>query len=242
MKVLIISDIHANLPALEAVLDHCENIDAVWCLGDLVGYGPDPNECVQRVRSLPNLVCVLGNHDAAALGQIDLAAFNFDAQQSTLWTQLTLTEENKRFLLSLSEKQTIEQVTLCHGSPQNPIWEYVLDTYTAQVNFQFFNTPYCFVGHSHLPLSYFQPKLGDEVQMHILHENQPVTLVPRAILNPGSVGQPRDHDPRASYVLFDTETLEWNMKRAAYPVEDVQDRIRLYNLPGRHALRLTHGW
>jgi len=242
MKTLVISDIHANLPALEAVFDHCGPVDAVWCLGDLVGYGPDPNECVERIRAIPNLFCILGNHDSAALGQLDLAAFNFDAQQSTLWTQLTLSQENKKFLLNLPETRTIGQFTLAHGSPHNPIWEYVLDTYTARVNFQFFNTSYCLIGHSHLPLSFIQASEITEVEMRIMHESQTLALTPRAILNPGSVGQPRDHDSRASYAILDTETLQWELKRVHYPYEIVQERIRRFNLPDRHALRLAYGW
>ncbi|KPL70062.1 hypothetical protein ADN00_18615 [Ornatilinea apprima] len=242
MKVLIISDIHANLTALEAVLADCGSFDAVWCLGDVVGYGPDPNECVELVRSLPNLVCILGNHDAAALGELELESFNYDAQLSTLWTQQTLTETNRRFLLKLPEAQTLDQVTLAHGSPRNPVWEYVLDTYTARANFQFFSTPFCFVGHSHLPLAFFQKEDQSEVMMQIFHEDQTITLKPRAIINPGSVGQPRDHDPRSSYAIYDTTSQRWEFRRASYAVSTVQERIRRAGLPDRHALRLSYGW
>lgn len=242
MKVLVISDIHANLTALEAVLADSGSFDAVWCLGDLVGYGPDPNECVELIRSLPNLVCILGNHDAAALGELELEAFNYDAQLSTVWTQQTLTETNRRFLLKLPETQALEQVTLAHGSPRNPVWEYVLDTYTARANFQFFSTPFCFVGHSHLPLAFYQKDDQPEVMMQIIHEDQTITLKPRAIINPGSVGQPRDHDPRSSYAIYDTAAQRWEFRRASYAVSAVQERIRRAGLPDRHALRLSYGW
>ena len=141
MRILIISDIHANLTAFQAVVQDAGKVDAVWCLGDLVGYGPDPNECISLLRTLPELTCLVGNHDAAALGDIDLAAFNRDASLSSQWTRTALSSENLAFLGKLPDKLVIEQVTLAHGSPRNPVWEYLLDTITAASNFEFFNTP-----------------------------------------------------------------------------------------------------
>ena len=122
MRILVMSDIHANLSALEAVLNDAGLVDAVWCLGDLVGYGPNPNECVQRIQELPNLVCVQGNHDAAALGKIDTEAFNNEAGQALRWTKTTLSTSSLAFLDSLPEKQVVDLVTLTHGSPRRPIW------------------------------------------------------------------------------------------------------------------------
>src|SRR5512139_1594557 len=138
MPILIISDIHANLTALEAVLSEAGELEATWCLGDLIGYGPDPNQCIQRIRELPNLLCLIGNHDAAALDLIDVSSFNPEAQQAVLWTQRQLTPANADYLFSLTERIVTEQITLAHGSPRYPIWEYLLDTRTAALNFGYF--------------------------------------------------------------------------------------------------------
>ena len=249
MRVLVISDVHANSTALEAVLqDVSENAsqdshyDAVWCLGDLVGYGPDPNECIQRVRSLPQMVCLIGNHDLAALGDIPLSRFNKDARDIAAWTQKTLTEENRDFLRSLPSTLTVGEFTLAHGSPRQPVWEYILEQYTADRNFEKFQTDYCLVGHSHLPLI-FHRQSEDEYALPVqLEPGDILQLTPRIILNPGSVGQPRDLDPRASYAVLDTEALTWENRRTRYDVAEVQLRILRAGLPERQALRLVAGW
>ncbi|HQP09316.1 MAG TPA: metallophosphoesterase family protein, partial [Anaerolineaceae bacterium] len=150
MRILIISDVHANLPALEAVLAAAAPFDSVWCLGDLVDYGPDPNECVERIRDLPNLTCITGNHEAAVLNLLAVESFNGDARKSALWTANALTERNKHFLLNLPETAVVDHVTLVHGSPRYPVWEYILDTQTAAENYHYFETSNCFVGHSHV--------------------------------------------------------------------------------------------
>jgi predicted phosphodiesterase len=242
MTILVISDIHANLTALEAVLRDAGQVDAVWCLGDLVGYGPDPNECINRVRLLPNLVCMRGNHDAAALGQIDIEAFNTEARLSIQWLLSTLSEESLDFLGGLPEKKLIGQVTLAHGSPRNPVWEYILDTRTARRNFDFFDSPFCFIGHTHLPLIYQLDEQQNNVSLIVSKPGERRALVKRALLNPGSVGQPRDHNPLASYALFDPEANTWENHRTAYDVHSVQRRIREAGLPSRHAIRLAEGW
>jgi diadenosine tetraphosphatase ApaH/serine/threonine PP2A family protein phosphatase len=242
MKILVITDIHANFSALESVLAVAGDYQAVWCLGDLVGYGPDPNECIARVRELPNLVCVLGNHDAAAIEKIDDNAFNADARLVISWTRKTLTPASVEFLTSLPETQVQGDVTLVHGSPRQPVWEYLLDTRTATQNFEFFDTPFCFVGHTHLPVLYY---LGDDsrtARLIIPENSTQMALAPRTIINPGSVGQPRDRDARAAYAIFDTEQNLWEFHRVDYEIEAVQDRMRLANLPERHILRLSAGW
>ena len=152
MRILVLSDIHANITALEAVLQAAGEIDGVWCLGDLVGYGPDPNECIERIKGLANLQCIIGNHDLAALRQIDSENFNPEARSSIVWTRHSLTESSKVFLDSLTERIELNDVTLSHGSPRHPIWEYLLDPITATLSFDFFDTPFCFVGHTHLPV------------------------------------------------------------------------------------------
>lgn len=242
MRVLVISDIHANLTALEAVLQDAGAYDAVWCLGDIVGYGPDPNQCIERVGGLPNLICLIGNHDAAALGQIDLESFNHEARLSAYWSRSVLTEENLQFLRGLHDKVIVDQVTLTHGSPRNPVWEYLLDSYSAAVNFTYFDTQLCFVGHTHLPIIYFAPNGKAHIEWQIVQELQPIQLRHRAILNPGSVGQPRDHDPRASYAIFYPGENVWEPHRVEYDIESVKERIYQAGLPHRHGLRLVDGW
>jgi predicted phosphodiesterase len=242
MKILVISDIHANLTALETVLDDAGEVEAVWCLGDLVGYGPDPNECVERVRALPNLTCLVGNHDIAVLGRIDLGTFNHEAQAALRWTQEALTPENVQYLGSLPDNAQEGDVTLVHGSPRQPIWEYLLNSRVATANFEHFDTDYCLVGHTHLPIIYHLSQNGKNAQLLIPDYDTPMELTPRAILNPGSVGQPRDRDPRAAYMLFDPEGETCEYHRVKYDIAEVQARMQTAKLPGRHISRLEFGW
>jgi diadenosine tetraphosphatase ApaH/serine/threonine PP2A family protein phosphatase len=242
MKILVFSDIHANLTALQTVIQDAGDFDAAWCLGDLVGYGPDPTECVELIQQLPDLKCILGNHDAAVIEKINDNAFNQDARTIIDWTQQAMSPASLAYLRNLPERLEIEDVTLAHGSPRQPVWEYLLDTRTATNNFAYFETPYCFVGHTHLPVVYY---LGDEsrsARLTIPEHHTQMILAPRTIINPGSVGQPRDRDPRAAYALFDPEEHLWEFRRIAYDVQDVQDRMRLANLPERHIIRLESGW
>ena len=242
MPILVISDIHANLAALEAVLKDAGDVDGVWCLGDLVGYGPDPNECIARIRMLPNLVCLFGNHDAAALNQIDIEAFNAEAKLSIQWLFSALSQESINFLRTLPEKKEMERVTLVHGSPRNPVWEYILDLKTARKNFDYFGTPFCFLGHTHLPLSYQLDGRQVGVNLTVSEPSVPHSMRERAMFNPGSVGQPRDHNPLASYALFDPDKNTWENRRISYDIASVQKRILDAGLPHRHALRLAEGW
>ncbi|MEX2030901.1 MAG: metallophosphoesterase family protein [Anaerolineales bacterium] len=246
MHVLVISDIHANLPALDSVLEDARagsrSYQAVWCLGDLVGYGPDPNECVERVRQLPNLVCLNGNHDQAALGLIPLSRFNQDARAAASWTGQVLTDANRSFLASLSSRLDQELFTLAHGSPRQPVWEYILDTTTADRNFEAFTSDYCLVGHSHFPLLFRKESPQQIARQLAISWEQPAPLSPRMILNPGSVGQPRDLDPRAAYALLDLDGPTWDARRVAYDVAQVQGRMIQAGLPERQALRLQAGW
>lgn len=243
MLILIISDIHANLPALEAVLAEAgEEFEATWCLGDLVGYGPDPNECIARVRNLPNLKCIIGNHDAAALNQIDSETFNPEARAAIHWTQKALSDGSRSFLESLPDRIELDHVTLAHGSPRHPVWEYLLDTRTATLNFDYFETRLCFVGHTHLPVIYILHEGNYIAHLDIPEPNQKLTLPTRAIVNPGSVGQPRDRDPRAAFAIYDTEEQTWDYRRVPYDVSAVQERMQEAGLPERHIQRLSAGW
>lgn len=242
MRYLIISDIHANLTALDAVLADAGSIDAVWCLGDLVGYGPDPNECVARVQVLPNLLCILGNHDAAALNQIDSDSFNPEARNAITWTKKNLTPEAKEFLSALPEKIRLDGATLAHGSPRHPVWEYLLDTRTAAINFEYFDTPLCIVGHTHLPVIYEYSESSRQAHLSIPDPNRLLTLPGRVIVNPGSVGQPRDRDPRASFAIYDSDANTWTYRRVDYDIPAVQERMRQAGLPERHIVRIAAGW
>ena len=242
MRVLVISDIHANLTALEAVLADAGTYDAVWCLGDLVGYGPDPNESIARVCDLPKLACIIGNHDAATLNQIDAESFNPEARQAIQWTQETLLNSSTAFLRDLPERVNLDSVTLVHGSPRHPVWEYLLDTQNATRNFEHFDTPYCFVGHTHLPSVYYLAENHRSAKLFIPEAGTRLVLSPRAIMNPGSVGQPRDRDPRAAYAIFIPDEQVWEYHRVTYDVAEVQNRMREAGLPERHILRLSAGW
>src|SRR5512140_961250 len=213
MRILVLSDIHANLAALQSVLAAAGKVDGVWCLGDVVGYGPDPNECISLLASQPNLLCTLGNHDAAVIGQIELTAFNREARQAILWTQEVIKDESLQFLRTRPERYNFEDATLVHGSPRSPVWEYLLDAYNAYENFSYFQSPICFVGHTHVPVAYFWRGQGQVAEWQLLrHEDRP-EFSGRAIVNPGSVGQPRDHDPRAAYMIYWPELGSWQSFR-----------------------------
>jgi predicted phosphodiesterase len=242
MRILIISDIHANITALNAVLELAGSFDAVWCLGDLVGYGPDPNACIEKIRSLPNLTCILGNHDAATLNHIDTTNFNPEAREAIFWTQNQLSESNVAFLKNLPEKVVVEGITLAHGSPRHPVWEYLLDNRTARHSFDYFDTDYCLVGHTHLPVIYTLIDDHNPARLMVPEPNTSLTLKPRAIINPGSVGQPRDRDPRAAFAIFEPQLATWEYRRVAYDINDVQARMLAAGLPGRHVVRLAAGW
>ena len=244
MRTLILSDIHANLTALSAVLEDAKPYDRVWCLGDVVGYGPDPNACVERLRALPGLKGIKGNHDAAILGEIDINAFNYEARASLEWLDSKLKPNNRRWLETLEERLTVENITLVHGSPRNPIWEYIIDVGVARQNMSAFDTQICLVGHTHIPCV-FQMDEEDDVTSTFLYSMSPKVsfkLNRPAIVNPGSVGQPRDHDPRSSYLIYDSNTDEWTLHRVDYDFQQVQERIRAASLPFRHASRLASGF
>ncbi len=242
-RILVLSDIHANLTALEAVLSDAGQVDEVWCLGDIVGYGPDPNECIQRLRELPALTCLMGNHDFAAIGDLALETFNTEARRSLLWQRKQLTEENKAFLRSCSQRlERRGAVSLAHGSPRDPIWEYILNTIVARINLEFFETNWCFVGHSHYQAVFQYNLESDDLTIEVPPPGERYGMIGRAILNPGSVGQPRDRDSRAAYAIYYPETQRWEPRRVEYDIRAVQKRIIEAGLPLRHAERLSGGW
>lgn len=244
MRILIISDIHANLAALEAVLDDARGEwDEIWFLGDLLGYGPDPNACGALLREQKPIV-LTGNHDWAVLGKLDITTFNIQARQAIEWTQGVLDEELRDFLLAQPARLMREPFLLAHASPRQPVWEYILDSGIAAANFEQMDasTPIALVGHTHVPVLYSTTGTGG-VRMAPPVYGEAISLVgSRFIVNPGSVGQPRDGDPRAAYALLDTEDLAWEYRRVAYPIGETQQRMREEGLPERLAVRLEYGW
>ena len=242
-RILVISDVHANITALEAVLADAGKVDQVWCLGDIAGYGPNPNECIERIRGLPKLTCMMGNHDFAAIGDMNLETFNTDAKKAILWQRDILTEKSKEFLRTLSQEMVVHgNVSMVHGSPRDPIWEYILNTLVARMNLDYFETLWCCVGHSHFQAVFQYNPERDDLTIEIPHPQEAYMLKERAILNPGSVGQPRDRDPRAAYAIFQPKARIWEPRRVEYDVLEVQKRILNAGLPSRHAERLSGGW
>lgn len=241
MQCLVVSDIHANLAALEAVLDDAPEFDELWCLGDLVGYGPSPNECIKRIRSFPH-TSLAGNHDWAALGKLSLRSFNAVARAANEWTQKELTSSSRNYLNGLSPSLQQGDFALAHGSPREPVWEYIMDANTAYRNFEYFSTPVCLVGHTHVPVLFKLDEERDRAETVLPPLPEPVELGPeRTIANPGSVGQPRDGDPRASFAMLDTDEMTWELRRVKYSIEITQERMRAKSLPQLLIDRLDAG-
>jgi diadenosine tetraphosphatase ApaH/serine/threonine PP2A family protein phosphatase len=226
---------------LTAVLEDVERSDvgAVWCLGDLVGYGPRPNECCRTVQDRVDLSLV-GNHDLVVLGDVDVSEFNPEAGRAAQWTQDVLDEEARTYLSSLQPHATVDGVELYHGSPRNAVWEYVLDTEAIQAAFEGSAAPVVLIGHSHVPIV---ARLADEEvrAAHAPDGTEGELGDGRLLLNPGSVGQPRDGDPRAAWLLLDRNTGHAWFRRVEYEVERTQDEIREAGLPEALAERLAFG-
>jgi predicted phosphodiesterase len=241
MRIAVISDIHANLHALEAVLAaiDAEGADELWCLGDLVGYGPRPNECVALVQERA-AVCLAGNHDLAVLGAIDLDVFQGAAGAAARWTRTILEPHARSFLAGLKPSGAREGVALAHGSPRDPVWEYVLTPPAAAAAFAAVQEPLLLVGHSHVQLALAledgRPTGGSA------EAGQAVELGGvRRLLNPGSVGQPRDGDPRAAWLVIDAASSRATFRRTTYPIERTQAEMRERDLPEILSKRLAHG-
>ena len=244
MRILLISDIHANLVALQAAIKNAGKFDAIWCLGDVVGYGPDPNECIETLQKY-NSLCLAGNHDWAVLDKLDLEEFNPDARRAAEWTRAQLTPANLEWLHSLPERvpTQAEKFTLVHGSPRYPIWEYVLTAAVARINFDFFDTHTCLVGHTHVPVIYHYDLATYSASAESLPEHQVVHLTrDRMMINPGSVGQPRDGDPRAAFAVLDLDAMTLMHHRVEYDIRATQAKMEKYDLPLRLIARLSYGW
>ena len=243
MRVAVISDVHGNLHALEAVLAalEAERPDRIWCLGDVVGYGPRPNACCTRVRERADL-CLVGNHDLGVLGQLDVREFSPDAAASARWTSSVLDADARAWLSALAPSARIDEppTELYHGSPRDPVWEYVLDHEAMAAGLERTSAPVVLVGHTHVPLA----AALNEARLSAAHAPDGTTVdlsAGRWLLNPGSVGQPRDGDPRAAYLVLDLERRFGRFVRAAYPVEATQREVREHGLPEALAVRLEYG-
>jgi predicted phosphodiesterase len=243
MRYAIISDIHANLEAFQAVMEDAGEVSQVWCLGDVVGYGPNPNECIALLRQYRH-VCIAGNHDWTAAGKLDLKEFNADAKEAIIWTIAQLDPTNLAYLQSRPLVDSATEFTVVHGSPRDPIWEYLTEgaAGAAKSNFDLFTTSYCFVGHTHVPVVFRDQPGTPNCKAIVPAEDEKVVLGDsRLIVNPGAVGQPRNGDPRASYILFDGDSMTLNYRRVSYPVEQTQAKMVAAGLSERLISRLAIG-
>lgn len=239
----MLSDIHANLVALEAVLEDAEGeYDAIWNLGDIVGYGPKPKECIDRLVDLAPAAALIGNHDWAAIGRIHLDEFNPVARFATYWTMAQLSPEHLRYLESLPNRIIDEGWMLVHASPRHPIWEYVYTARVADENFALFDAPVCFIGHTHVQLYISEEMAGRaKAPAHPKHGETLMIDGTRYMVNPGSVGQPRDNNPAAAFALYDTETRSVTFRRVAYDIERTQVQMDEAGLPRPLITRLALG-
>jgi predicted phosphodiesterase len=241
MHVAVLSDIHGNRQAFEAVLDAVEdeNVDALWCLGDLVGYGADPDACVELALERCDIV-LAGNHDLAVTGALSLDEFSPGAATAARWTRETIAERNLEALRPLPPENLDQQVGLFHASPRDPIWEYVLSTLQAELCLDAQRHRVCLVGHSHVALAF--ARRGEGVAGTACPEGSRADLTEgKWIINPGSVGQPRDADPRAAWMVLDLEGWTATWRRVEYDVAGAQQAIRSAGLPHALADRLEYG-
>ena len=243
MRILLISDIHSNLIALDTVIKDAGDFEQIWCLGDVVGYGPEPNECINRLREY-DLICLAGNHDLAVVDEIGLKDFSRDAQVSLLWTRQFLTPANHDWLKSLpTTTLVLHDLTVVHASPRDPVWEYLNDREVAKNNLDLVTTSICLNGHTHIPVIFRKPWDGLKVLQEPLPANVPIRLITydRMFINPGSVGQPRDEDPRAAYAIIDLEAMTLTHRRVIYDVSATQKLIKQAKLPSSLLRRLRFG-
>lgn len=243
MRYLVISDIHANLEALEAVLDAASGeYDAVLSLGDQVGYGASPNEVVERVQSLHPEHSLLGNHDLAALGSLDLDQFNPFAREAAEWTAHQLRPEIRAHLETLNPRSAARGFELFHASPRDPVWEYMEAQWQGPPNFEIMDTDLAMVGHTHVPRVF--RSVQDQVFVSEPEADDVLAVVPgeRLIVNPGGVGQPRDGDPRAAFSIYDPDARTITFRRVPYKIGVAQRKIREAGLPRILADRLSQGY
>jgi diadenosine tetraphosphatase ApaH/serine/threonine PP2A family protein phosphatase len=243
MKLAILSDIHANLEALDASLADIrkQGADEIICLGDIVGYGANPNECVDRIRdACPRIL--LGNHDAAAIGSLSTEHFNIHAKIAIEWTSENLSTESRDFLAALPLKETNGTLTFVHATPYEPnMWYYITSLEEAAFNFQFFDTTFCFIGHTHIPIIIVLNENKDV----FVHQDPQIDAAgmpgSQLLVNVGSVGQPRDRNPMACYGILDTEEGVFTYRRVEYDLQKTQSKMRKIKMPEFLISRLNDG-
>jgi predicted phosphodiesterase len=241
MRLGIFSDVHGNMEALDIVLNALkkEEVNLTICLGDLVGYGPDPNECVEKIMAASDIV-LAGNHDYAAVNLESTEHFNESARTAIEWTSRVLTPESQEILSKLPLMETIDNILIVHATPEQPEqWHYISSAEDAYRNLVNMSVPICFVGHSHVPMAFIQQT---EEQI-LLQSAAEVNIQPdqKTIINVGSVGQPRDGDPRAAYGIYDMKENQFHLKRLDYPIRKVQEKMQKENLPSFLIERLDTG-
>ncbi len=243
MRTAIISDIHGNLEALSAVLFDIEsvNVDEIVCLGDVIGYGPNPNECINLVNKKCPII-LLGNHDAAVLDSLSTQNFNINAKIAIEWTSEQLSEESRKFVENLPMSKIDTDKTYVHATPYEPrMWYYITSIEEAAFNFQFFDTTFCFVGHTHIPVTI---SLDPEKKIIVSQDGYldfSEDDGSHYLINVGSVGQPRDRNPKASYGIVDTEVSNFSLRRVEYDIEKCQAKMKKHKLPDFLITRLGEG-
>jgi len=243
MRIAVVSDIHANLVAFDAVLRHAGEIDGVWNTGDAVGYGPQPSEVINRLREL-DAVWVAGNHERAATGAISTEDFNEGAAAAAHWTRDRLSDAEKSGLDALPETCETAGCVLVHGTLRDPIWEYLAGRYSAEAHLALMPVRIGFVGHTHIPLLIREdPEDDDGFEFIRMRDGDSYDLrgEHKFVLNAGSVGQPRDDDPRASYGIFDTDALTFTLHRVDYDIKTTQKLMADEDLPLWLIQRLSSG-
>lgn len=248
MRLAIISDIHSNLPALETVFAEAEaaGVDAIWCLGDVVGYGAQPNECATLARERCDL-CLVGNHDLAVLDELDISTFSPAASAAVRWTRGRMTDETTEFLRGLEPSDTSHEVALYHASPRDPVWEYVLWPDQAAECIRAQDKRIGLIGHSHVALFFALAESTPDGERAAARGAQAGAGTGldlgrgRWLINPGSVGQPRDGDPRAAWLELDTEAWRATFHRVEYEIDRAADAIMATDLPEHLARRLYVG-
>jgi diadenosine tetraphosphatase ApaH/serine/threonine PP2A family protein phosphatase len=242
MQIAVVTDVHGNRPAFESVVAAADaaGVEEIWCLGDLVGYGAEPDACVALAEKHCS-VCLAGNHDLAVVDVLSLDEFSRGARIAAEWTQETISERTREFLLSLSPQGSAQGYGLFHASPRDPIWEYVLSGLTAELCFDATEYRVSLIGHSHVALSFHRPE-GQSTSGSTRREGDVMDLsTGHWLLNPGGAGQPRDGDPRAAWLLLDTTEQKATWMRAEYDIAAAQAAIRAARLPDSLAERLQYG-
>jgi diadenosine tetraphosphatase ApaH/serine/threonine PP2A family protein phosphatase len=245
LRAAVITDIHSNLPALEALLGEIGKaaVDEVWCLGDVVGYGADPDACADLVRERCAL-CLAGNHDLAVLGGLDISKFSETAAEAVEWTRANIADRTLEFLRELEPAGLREGVALFHASPRDPVWEYVLSIEQADDSMDVQPERIALIGHSHVSLFFTRPDQGERGDTHGAQMGDGALLdLGRGtwLVNPGSAGQPRDGDPRAAWLELDTEEQAARFHRVDYDIGRAASAISAAGLPKRLAERLQVG-